>query len=202
MKIFKLTVFLAIISLAGNAKGHKFFFFNDSVKNKHQLDSVKLITEGTHAYYQRTVKVDSNITEGKIYIRALQFMASKNIVQTYGYEQEGKLIFTTTQDLNQATNESEDPVDPYAVQFAIILDLKNGRYRYTITNVLFFLPTESGNKREALDEVYAKSTNTDSRRAMKDAKKLITSFERYLNTLTNELYEGIEQKAAIYKAGF
>ena len=38
--------------------------------------------------------------ESVIYLRAIQFMASKNFQQTYGYQEEGKLIFTTTQDLN------------------------------------------------------------------------------------------------------
>jgi len=168
-------------------------------------DSVKLKVDSNHVYYQSVVRVDSNITEPLIYLRALQFMASKNITQTYGYQEEGKLIFATTQDLNinkVYVGDENEAIQPYTVQFSIILDLKNRKYRYTINNVLFFLPTETGNKRETLDELYEKATNTDSRRIAREAKNLITSFERYITALTNELYEAIEQKSPMNKADF
>jgi hypothetical protein len=170
-----------------------------------QADSVKLQVDSGHVYYQKVVKVDSGISEGKIYIRAIQFMASKNIQQNYGYQEEGKLIFSTFQDLNinrVYVGDDNEQLQPYSAQFAIIIDIKNRRYRYTINNVVFFLPTENGNKRETLDEVYAKATNTDSRRIAREAKNLIVSFERYITTLTNELYEGIEQKSAMRRADF
>src|ERR1700754_2383542 len=73
---------------------------NNSIPYNLQVDSVRLHVDGNNAYYQRVVKVDSNINENLIYIRSMQFMASKNFQQTYGYEEEGKLIYTTTQDLN------------------------------------------------------------------------------------------------------
>jgi len=149
--------------------------------------------------------VDSNITESMIYGRALQFTASKNFQQNYGYEEEGKLIFTTTQDLNINTvyvGDDSDLLEPYTVQFALTLDLKNGSYRYTIHNVLFYIPEGNGNKRETLYDVYTKATNTESKRVAKNAKKLLESFERYITTLTGELYDGIEQKSLIYKSKF
>jgi hypothetical protein len=184
------------------------FEFADKVNNpiiKPQSDSVKLKIDGEHAYYQNIIKVDSNIRESQIFTRALQFMASKNYQQNYGYQEEGKLIFTTTQDLNinlVYVGDDNDEVSQYTVQFAITIDMKNGSYRYTISNVIFFVPAENGNKRETLYEVFKKATNTESKRVAKDAKKLIESFERYTTTLTNDLYDGIEQKSLIYKSKF
>src|ERR1700733_2116910 len=96
--------------------------------NKPLPDSIKLQVEGRHAYYQKTVKADS-IPEGLIYVRVIQFMDSKNFQQNYGYMEEGKLFYTTTQDLNinpVYVGDDNDNVDPYTVQFAITLDLKNG----------------------------------------------------------------------------
>ncbi len=167
-------------------------------------DSVTLQVNGRNAYYQKTVKVDSDIKVSTIYIRVLQFMAARNYQQTYGYEQEGKLIFTTTQDLNinPVTNGSDlEDVQEYNVQFAIAIDMRNGRYRYTISNVTFYRPTDNGNMRLTLYEMVQKVTG-DSRSVAKDARKLISSFERYLDGLTTELYEGVEYKAAIYQPKF
>jgi hypothetical protein len=163
-------------------------------------DSVKLTIEGNYAFYQGKVKVDS-LPEGLMYIRAVQFMAAKNFQQNYGYQEEGKMIYFTTQDLNVNAvyvGDDDDVLNPYTVQFSITLDLKNGSYRYTINNVVFFRPEENGNKRETLYDIYLKATNTNSRRVAKDARKLLESFEKYLNTLTSELYDGIKQKPSIY----
>jgi lipopolysaccharide export system protein LptA len=160
-------------------------------------DSIKLKVEGNNAYYQHTVKVDSGITENKIYLRALEFMAGKNFQQNYGYDEEGKLICTTTQDLNInpfSASGDVDPVDPFTVQFAITVDMKNRRYRYTINNVVFFIPSETGNRRLSLYEVNQMANNTESRRVAKNTQKLISAFESYIGTLTNELYQAIEQK--------
>jgi hypothetical protein len=168
-------------------------------------DSVKLLVDGNHAFYQKTVFLDSNITVSTIYIRAIQFMASKNITQTYGYQEEGRLIFSTFQDLNinkVYVGDENEILQTYSVQFAITLDIKNKRYRYTIHNVLFFIPTEYGNRRETMFELYKKATNTDSRRIAKEAKKIIESFERYINLLTDELKEEIEHKSPVNKPGF
>lgn len=170
------------------------------------FDSVKLIVDETNAYYQKTVKIDSSITVSLIYVRALEFMAARNFQQNYGYEQEGKLIFTSAQDLN--TNPvfqgaSGDSPEPFTVQFAIIIDMKNGRYRYTVQNVVFYLPTDAGNRRQTLLEVYQKSLDRDVRRyAREDAGKQIRAFERYLNALTNDLHADIENKSAIHDPKF
>jgi hypothetical protein len=168
-------------------------------------DSVKLTIDGTNTYYQKTVKLDTGTSVSLIYIRALQFMAAKNFQQNYGYEQEGKLIFTTTQDLNTnifTTGNSSDNIDVFTVQFAITIDMKRNRYRYTIHNVVFFRPTETGNQRLTLYEMYLRETNGESRWIKKDGKKVIDAFERYIGTLTNELYGSIENKAAIYNTKF
>jgi hypothetical protein len=167
------------------------------------FDSVKLRVEGNDAYYQQTIKVDSNIRLSSIYTRTLEFMATKNFQQNYGYEQEGKLIFTTTQDLNQNINTGDDDnPQPYTAQFSIVIDMKNGRYRYTIRNVIFYLPTDYGNRRLTLYEVYQKENPDQPRRVIKDAKQLIASFERYLIALNTELYTEIEHKAGIYNPKF
>lgn len=170
-----------------------------------QNDSVKLIADGNHVYYQKAVKVDSSIKEPLIYLRTIQFMAAKNITQTYGYQEEGKLIFSTFQDLNinrAFVGDDSENVQTYSVQFAIIIDIKNGRYRYTIQNILFFLPTDNGNRRETMTDIYNKATNSDSRRIAREAKALIASFERYISSLTNELNEEIEQKSDLFKSNF
>jgi hypothetical protein len=163
-------------------------------------DTVKLKTSGEQSYYQDTVKTDS-ISERLIYLRAIQFMASKNFQQNYGYQEEGKLIFTTAQDLNvNSTNVNDDneAVDPYTVQFSISLDIKAHSYRYTIGNILFFRPTDNGNRRETLYDIYKKETNTDSRRIAKYANKFLASFEKYLDVLLAELRAAVEQKSPIY----
>ncbi|MDB4903262.1 MAG: hypothetical protein JWQ63_2543 [Mucilaginibacter sp.] len=205
MKTFIIAIILAFVSFRGIAIDKKIFPYERPSKAYYQADSIKLQVEHNNAYYQDVVKADSNITEPTIYIRTLQFMASKNIQQNYGYQEEGKLIFSTTQDLNinrVYVGDDNETVQEYSVQFAITLDLKKGHYRYTINNVVFFLPTENGNRRENLNDIYLKATNTDSRRVARDAKALITSFERYISALTDELYQAIEQKSIMYKSKF
>jgi hypothetical protein len=180
-------------------------FSNSSLLAAAKIDSIKLQTDTKgNAFYKQTVKVDT-LAVDLIYNRAVQFMAAKNFTQTYGYEEEGKLIFTTSQDLNinpVYVGDDNDTVEPYNVQFAVILDIKPGAYRSIVTNVVFYLPAVSYNKRETLFELNAKATNTDSKRVARSAQKLITSFEKYLNTLTGELYEGIEQKSVMYNSKF
>ena len=177
--------------------------FAENITNSNRSispDSVRLTIEGNYAFYQGKVKMDS-LPEGLMYIRAVQFMAAKNFQQNYGYQEEGKMIYFTTQDLNVNAvyvGDDDDALNPYTVQFSITLDLKNGSYRYTINNVVFFRPEGNGNKRETLFDMYLKATNTNSRRIAKDARKLLDSFEKYLNALTGELYDGIEQKPSIY----
>ena len=95
MKIFVLAVLLTSISFLGFAGSYPFFSFKDTSKINYETDTVKLKIDGNNAYYQKVVKLDTNISEPVIYIRSLQFMASKNIQQTYGYQEEGKLIFST-----------------------------------------------------------------------------------------------------------
>lgn len=205
MKVFVLATILASISFTGIAGSYRVFNFRDTSKINYQTDTVKLQVDGNNAYYQKAVKLDTNLSEPVIYIRALQFMASKNFQQTYGYQEEGKLIFSTVQDLNISrayVGDENENVEPYSVQFAITLDLKTGRYRYTINNVIFFLPTETGNKRETLNDIYLKATNTESRRVAKAANKLIASYERYLTTLIREFYVAIEQKSVMYNSKF
>jgi hypothetical protein len=169
------------------------------------LDSVKLIIDSNHAaYYQKVVKVDSTIKLSTIYTRVLEFMAARNFQQTYGYEQEGRLIFTTSQDLNMNPNyggENDDP-QTYSVQFSITIDMHNGRYRYTISNVIFYLGSQSGNRRMPLYDFYQKETNGESRRIERDTKKTIDSFEKYLVALTTDLHTEIEHKGAIYNSRF
>ncbi len=174
------------------------------VEKSTEVDTVGLRLDNTNAYFQKTFKVDSNIKISTIYVRALQFMAAKNFQQTYGYEQEGKMIFTSTQDLNTTigTVEPSEEMNPYTVQFAFIIDMKNGRYRCTISNVVFFLPSDYGNRRMTLYEVYEKQTGNESRRITRNAKMLIDSFERYLVDLTKGLHTEVEHKADIYNSKF
>jgi len=166
------------------------------------FDTIKIqIDSNLNTYFQRVVKVDSRITVDILYTRAIQFMAAKNIIQTYGYEQEGKLIFTTSQDLNfnaDYVGDENDNIQPYTAQFAIMLDIKHGIYRYTINNVVFFYPSAGGNRRETLLELYNKATNTVSKRIARSSQYMLISFERYLGKFTDDLQQGIEQKTAMY----
>ena len=196
--LYFILTFMSIVAFAQDKN-------SNNIPYNLQVDSVRLHVDGNNAYYQRVVKVDSNINENLIYIRSMQFMASKNFQQTYGYEEEGKLIYTTTQDLNinpVKVNDDRDIVEPYTVQFAITIDLKNGRYRYTIHNITFYLPTETGNRRESLFDIYDKANNKDSKRIARDAASLIKSFETYITTLTTELHRDIERKLIINNAKF
>lgn len=200
-----LSIALAFMALATYAQ--------EGITKSHQADrsvrlppsdSVKMTIDGTNAYYQQVIKADTGIAVSAIYIRALQFMAAKNFQQNYGYEEEGKLIFTSTQDLNTnvfSTGNSEN-VDVFTVQFAITIDMKKQRYRYTIHNVLFFRPTETGNQRLTLYEMYLRETNGESRYIKKDAKKIIDAFEHYIGHLTAELKESINHTAVIYDTKF
>lgn len=206
MKTFILCFTLASALLAAKAQGEGNVRTYQVGHNKNQSipDSVKLKVDSNTAYYQKTVKVDSNIKVSMIYLRTLQFMSAKNFTQNYGYEEEGKMIFTTTQDLNANAvfNGDNDDPNPYTVQFAITIDMKNGRYRYTISNIIFYLPTQNGNRRMTLYEVYEKEIGNESRRIQRNAKTIVDSFERYLVSLTGELYTEIEHKAVIYNTKF
>ncbi|HEY4195244.1 MAG TPA: hypothetical protein VGM63_06900 [Mucilaginibacter sp.] len=206
MKKLLFSLFLASISCMVYAQdGAVRTYQVNSAAPVQPTDSVKLTVEGTNAYYQKVEKADTGIGVGLIYVRALQFMAAKNFQQNYGYEEEGKLIFTTTQDLNTnfVTNGYDmDNVDVFTVQFAITIDMKKREYRYTIHNVVFYRPTEGGNRRLTLYDMYQKEVNGDSRGVKKDAKKIVDAFEKYITTLTGELYESIQHKAAIYNPKF
>jgi hypothetical protein len=205
MKTFILSIAFLSLLLAANAQEEgATHTYQVGHKNTAIPDSVKLKVDSNTAYYQKTVRVDSNIKVSMIYLRALQFMSAKNFTQNYGYEEEGKMIFTTTQDLNaNATfgGDNDDP-NPYTVQFAITIDMKNGRYRYTISNVTFYLPTVNGNRRMTLYELFGKEIGGESRRIQRNAKTIVDSFERYLGGLTGELYTEIEHKAVIYDRKF
>src|ERR1700754_753603 len=206
MKKLLLSLILALISFVVHAQDGKVRSYEvNSAAPTPPTDSVKLKVEGTNAYYQKAVKVDTGIGVSLIYVRSLQFMAAKNFQQNYGYEEEGKLIFTTAQDLNTnvVTNGYDmDNVDVFTVQFAITIDMKKQQYRYTIHNVVFFRPTDGGNRRLTLYDMYQKETNGDSKGVKKDAKKIVDAFERYITTLTGELYESIQHKAVIYNSKF
>lgn len=206
MKVLLLSIILACVTTISYAQdGNVRTYQVNSTTPAPSTDSVRLIIDGTNAYYQKTVKVDTSIGVSLIYVRGLQFMAAKNFQQNYGYEEEGKLIFTTTQDLNAnavSTGYDMENVDVFTVQFAITLDMKKQRYRYTIHNVIFYRPTESGNRRLTLFEMVQKASNGDSRGVKKDAKKVIDAFEKYIGTLSSELYESIQHKASIYDPRF
>jgi hypothetical protein len=167
-------------------------------------DTVNLLVDGNSAYYQKVVKADS-IPQDIIFNRTLEFLAAKNYQQNFGDEQEGKLIFNTTQDLNinpVYVGDGNDEVDPYTVQFAITIEAKNKRYRYTISNIIIYIPTQAGNKRQTMYDVYLKATNTESKHIARDAKKLIASFENYITTLTNELSKAIKPQSMLYEKNF
>ena len=53
-----------------------------------------------------------------------------------------------------------------------------------------------------LRELYDKETGNEPRRIQRNAKTIVDSFERYLVSLTGELYTEIEHKAAIYQSKF
>jgi hypothetical protein len=199
IKAILLSILVIVLAVTARAQ--------DRDKNipPHKLDSVNLITDASGmAYYQKTVKLDSAIKLSTIYTRVLEFMAARNFQQTYGYEQEGRLIFTTSQDLNMNPKYSGDNDDPdtYTVQFSITVDMRNGRYRYTINNVIFYLGSQSGNRRMPLYELYQMEINGDSRRLEKNARNLIESFEKYLMGLTTDLHIEIQHKAPIYNQKF
>jgi len=169
-------------------------------------DSIKLQVDNGNAYYQKVFKVDSSINVSTIYNRVLEYMAAKNFQQNYGYAQEGKMIFSSTQDLNTISGTAFQNDDilpqPYTVQFAFIVDIKNGRYRCTISHVVFFLPSDYGNKRITLFELYQKETSNEPKRIIRNARSLRDSFEKYLIELSNGLYTEVEHKAEIYSTKF
>ncbi len=206
MKTLILSFTLALIVVTAHAQEGKVRAYEvDPNAKPKQVETVKLQADSNDAYYQKVVKLDSTITLSSIYVRALQFMAAKNFQQNYGYEEEGKLIFTTTQDLNvnQSYINGDDAIGPYTIQFAIILDMKNGRYRYTIHNVVFYIPTDNGNRRMSLYDLNQLITNKDTKRGVKNAMSdMVRSFERYLSTLTHELYLEVENKSATSDSKF
>jgi hypothetical protein len=201
MKCLLMSICLVLTTLVCRAQDET----GKTVSPLPQGDSVVLKIDGTSAYYQKTVKVDTGIGVSLIYLRTLQFMAAKNFQQNYGFEQEGKEIFTTTQDLNTnvfTTGNYSDNIDVFTVQFAITIDMKKQRYRYTIHNVIFYRPTETGNLRLTLYEMYLRETGGESRSIKKDSKKVIDAFEKYIGSLTAELRESINHKALIYDTKF
>jgi hypothetical protein len=199
MKTLLISLAFALVTCTGFASNG----YSPIYKTDYQSDTIiKLKTDSNrNVYYQNIIKVDKSITVDLVYSKVVQFMAAKNIVQNYGYQQEGKLIFTTSQDLNLNPNyvgDDGDIVQPYTAQFAIIIDLKPGSYRFTVNNVVFYYPTQNGNKRETLLDVYVKATDTNSKRIARNGQYIIAAFERFLTTFTYELKQGVEQKAVIY----
>ena len=204
MKAYILILACLITTITGYAKNVADLEKPNGFSITFPADSIKITVEGTQAYYQKVFKTDTGIKVSTIYRRTLQFMAAKNFQQNYGYEQEGKMILTSAQDLNanpNYANDNDNP-DPYTVQFAITVDMRNGHYRCTINNINFYLPTDNGNRRMTLYELYLKETGNESRRTQKEARMLIESFERYLITLTNDLFTEVEHKAPIYNPKF
>ncbi|MGZ3753005.1 MAG: hypothetical protein ACXVB0_08725 [Mucilaginibacter sp.] len=212
MKTLILSAALVVITLTVKAQDDgvvRTYQVDHPVKTKTPVpptlfDSIKLQTDNGIAYYQKAFKVDSDIKVSAIYLRALQFMAGKNFQQNYGYEEEGKLIYTTTQDLNKnmVYSDTNDEPEPYTVQFAVTIDIKNARYRCTFSNITFYLSAIDGNRRVTLNDIYQKAINGDSKRVKRDAKGIIDSFEKYILTLTRDLYAEIEHKAMIYNSKF
>lgn len=199
MKPLLITFLLVTFMLAGKVRAQ-------GAMQHRNTDSVALLVDSDRdAYYQKAIVVKPSIPAYIIYERAVQFMASKNFTQTYGNDNEGKLIFTTTQDLNLSPSyigDQNDNIYTYAVQFSITLDVKNGRYRYTVNNIVFFHPEGSANKRETILDIYLKKRDARSKSVSLTAAAFIDSFERYLYSLTTELRGGIEQRSAIYNSKF
>jgi hypothetical protein len=195
---------LLIIFIASTSWASGSYLADNKVIASSTPDSLKLISDINGNYYQKIVKVSNNISDSSVYIKILEFMASKNIQQSYADDEGRKLIFTTSQDLN--TNlvyigDDTDIVDAYTAQFAIIIDLKSHRYRYTINNVVFYRPTPAGSRRLTLDDMYLK-VSSSTKRVAKDAKKLLDSFERYLTALTSDLNKAVQQKSIAYNSNF
>ena len=93
--------------------------------------------------------------------------------------------------------------EPYTVQFAITIDMKNGRYRYTVQNVIFYLPTDGGNRRQTCLK-YIKKRWTAMQGDMpgtQPAKRSGLLNDTY-NALTNDLHADIENKTAIHDPKF
>jgi hypothetical protein len=200
MKSFLFTAFILVIFIhIGNAQA-------TTDMQRRDKDSVALLNDSDrYVYYQKAVVVNPYLPAGAIYERAIEFMASKNFSQTYGNDQNGKLIFTTTQDLNlwpSYIGDQNDDVYSYTVQFSITLDIKNGRYRYTINNVVFFYPEGAANKRETLLDIYLKKRDAKSKTVSSTAKAFIDSFERYVYSLAAGLRGGVEQHSAMYNSNF
>lgn len=167
-------------------------------------DSVHLSIDGKTLYYQQTVKVDSNLTIPVIFLRLQEFGAGKNFQMNFGDDRLGRVIFTTTQDLNENGPEDDnDGVDAYSAQFSITVDIKKGRYRYTINDVVFFVPTGTGfNRRMTLYDMYQKTTGANSKRVAREAVKFMGSFDKYLSLLTNEMHQAVQHKDKIYNPVF
>lgn len=161
-----------------------------------QTDTVKLLYDGKHVYYQKVINVDG-ISEAEIYLRAVQFMALYNMQQTYGNQQEGKLIFTTTQQLNNFDFPT-DKSTQYTVQYAITLDMKNGRYRYTINSTIFYYNDNT----LTFYDLYSAANNGLRNNANLLGKTMLASFEVYLNTFVNDLNENIINKAVTSNSNF
>jgi len=182
-------VFAAISAFAGN-----------QLTLKAPADTVKLLYDGKNTYYQKVVMVDT-ISEASIYLSAIEFMASKNFTQNYCDQDEGKLIFTSSQDLNISGYDSTQP-NLYSVQFAIVLDMKNGRYRYTINSATFFY----NNIRWTLFDIYAAAynaqLNAQSKVNARFGKAVLTSFNAYLSSLLTEMNEDITHKSITGNSNF
>jgi hypothetical protein len=178
-------VFTAIGALAGNQP-----------TLKAPADTAKLLYDGKNTYYQKVVMVDT-ITEASIYLSAIEFMASKNFTQNYGDQEEGKLIFTTSQDLNMSGYDATQS-NLYSVQFAIVLDMKNGRYRYTINSATFFY----NNIRWTLFDIYAAAYNVQSKVNARFGKAVLASFNTYLSSVLTEMNQDITHKSVTSNSKF
>lgn len=165
---------LAVLCLKANAQKDTLFY--------------KVDTAGQIAYIQDVFKLNTSLNKSELFKRSKQFIASNvtssSLQLNYDNVDDGKLIFTQTQNLLIPQGVGSLP---YEVKYTFTIEVKDAKVRYTVNNIEFAYKTIVGSilKRvTAYDEWYECK---GGKRYNNDTKRLF-SLQDHILGLANNLY--------------
>lgn len=178
MKKLLIALLLLSISIGVNAQRNK---------KTEDVPRIELKTDSSIGYYQEVVKLDTSYTETMLYKRAKQWVSStltSNSIQlNYDSMSEGKLIFTSEQNLYIPQGVG---TLPFIVRYAFTLEIKDGRYRYTINNIEFGFTTLLFSHGER-QPIYQEWKDCNFGKNYNNHYKRIYALENHLMALTDAL---------------
>jgi len=113
-------------------------------------------TEDKYLYYSNIVQVDTSFTVSDLYKDAKLFitkMALTNAKITADDKTEG-LVAVDIEEKSTYKTQTGIGSDPMTLKYSIKLELKKGRYRYTIDNILITFEDKDKDNKETVHTLY------------------------------------------------